>query len=97
MQQPQKQRQSPVLTSGTYSDRPLSAAAAEAQAAATRSSSSSRTSKPAKASSSSSGVASGRKSLSARQELVLSNLVRVMAVINQHMAKQEEDRTTDFL
>jgi hypothetical protein len=29
--------------------------------------------------------------------LVLSNLVRVMAVINQHMAKQEEDRTTDFL
>jgi hypothetical protein len=29
--------------------------------------------------------------------LVLSNLVRVMAVINQHVAKQEEDRTTDFL
>jgi hypothetical protein len=36
-------------------------------------------------------------SLTARQELVLSNLVRVMAVINQHVAKQEEDRTTDFL
>jgi hypothetical protein len=35
--------------------------------------------------------------LTARQELVLSNLVRVMAVINQHVAKQEEDRTTDFL
>jgi hypothetical protein len=100
MQQPQKQQQSPVLTSGTYSDRPLSAAAAEAQAAATRSSSSSsRASKAAKtsSSSSSSSIASGRKGLSARQELVLSNLVRVMAVINQHMAKQEEDRTTDFL
>jgi hypothetical protein len=35
--------------------------------------------------------------LTAKQELVLSNLVRVMAVINQHVAKQEEDRTTDFL
>jgi len=35
--------------------------------------------------------------LTARQELVLSNLVRVLAVINQHVAKQEEDRTTDFL
>lgn len=35
--------------------------------------------------------------LTPRQELVLSNLVRVMAVIGQHIAKQEEDRTTDFL
>lgn len=35
--------------------------------------------------------------LTARQELVLSNLVRVLTVINQHVAKQEEDRTTDFL
>lgn len=46
-----------------------------------------------------SGSSSGGfgSSLTARQELVLSNLVRVMAVINQHVAKQEEDRTTDFL
>lgn len=40
---------------------------------------------------------SSSATLTARQELVLSNLVRVMAVINQHVAKQEEDRTTDFL
>jgi hypothetical protein len=39
----------------------------------------------------------GGSKLTARQELVLSNLVRVMAVISQHIAKQEEDRTTDFL
>ncbi|KAF6256108.1 hypothetical protein COO60DRAFT_1702472 [Scenedesmus sp. NREL 46B-D3] len=97
-QQQQQQQQSPALTSGAYSDVPLSSAAAEAQAAAPRSSSSSRDVKPAVGSSSSGGgVAGGRASLSARQELVLSNLVRVMAVINQHMAKQEEDRTTEFL
>uniref|UniRef100_A0A383VAB8 Cyclic nucleotide-binding domain-containing protein n=1 Tax=Tetradesmus obliquus TaxID=3088 RepID=A0A383VAB8_TETOB len=99
-QQPLQQQQSPVLTSGTYSDRPLSAAAAEAQAAAgktSKSSSRSRDGSRSAKSGSSSSSSSGRRALSARQELVLSNLVRVMAVINQHMAKQEEDRTTDFL
>ena len=46
----------------------------------------------------SNGLANGLgSSFTARQELVLSNLVRVLAVINQHVAKQEEDRTTDFL
>lgn len=42
-------------------------------------------------------AAASSSNLTARQELVLSNLVRVMAVISQHVAKQEEDRTTDFL
>lgn len=42
------------------------------------------------------GLTSGGR-LTPHQELVLSNLVRVKAVISQHIAKQEEDRTTDFL
>ena len=33
----------------------------------------------------------------ARQELVLANLVRVRSVIQQHVTKQDEDRTTEFL
>ena len=40
---------------------------------------------------------SARGGLSARQELVISNLVRVNAVIAQSIAKQDEDRTTEFL
>jgi hypothetical protein len=31
------------------------------------------------------------------QELVLSNLVRVLNVISTHVAKQDEDRTNEFL
>ncbi|WIA34734.1 hypothetical protein OEZ86_013043 [Tetradesmus obliquus] len=70
----------------------------EAQAAAGKTSkSSSRSRDGSRSAKSGSSSSSGRRALSARQELVLSNLVRVMAVINQHMAKQEEDRTTDFL
>lgn len=32
-----------------------------------------------------------------QQELVISNLVRVNAVISQIVSKQDEDRTTEFL
>jgi hypothetical protein len=45
----------------------------------------------------STSVLGGSSKLTVKQELVLSNLVRVMAVISQHIAKQDEDRTTDFL
>jgi hypothetical protein len=42
-------------------------------------------------------LGAGGSGLSVRQQLVISNLVRVNTVISQTISKQNEDRTTEFL